>query len=84
MSRKLTIERRDGRSFDMDALPCDFCGGNGTMRETKRLGYVSIIDGEEAEAVERTAIVGEPCPACCGRGLVGVVGRKAGNRGRSH
>lgn len=61
----------------MQTEPCSFCGGSGTMRETKTLHYTSLLRGEDdGEPVERRAIIGEPCPACIGRGRVGVLGRK--------
>lgn len=58
----------------METEPCSFCGGSGTMRETKTLTYFSIEGGEEGEPVERRAIIGEPCPACIGRGRVVLLG----------
>lgn len=56
---------------DIPTMPCSFCGGIGTMREEKR--YASRMIDED-EFTEHTAIIGEPCPMCQGRGVTGFTG----------
>ena len=73
--RKLKVKCADGTEIELDAAPCNFCGGSGTMRESKTFRVVLIEDSVEEE-VERRVIVGERCPACLGRGLIGIVGRR--------
>ena len=68
---KITVEGRDGQTADIDAEPCTFCDGVGTMREPKKY-RTRGIDDDEYET--RTVIMGEQCPMCVGRGLVGIVG----------
>lgn len=57
--------------LDLSTVPCSFCNGTGTMREEKR--YLSRLV-EEDELTEYTAIVGERCPFCRGRGETFVTG----------
>lgn len=75
MARKLKVKCADGTEIELDAEPCKFCGGNGTMRESKTYRKI-VIDDDEREEVEQHVIVGERCPACLGRGLIGIVGRR--------
>ncbi|MFN3624429.1 MAG: hypothetical protein ACK4TP_10240 [Hyphomicrobium sp.] len=58
----------------MQTEPCSFCGGSGTMRETRTLTFIPIEDGEEGEPETRRAVLGEQCPVCFGRGKTGVMG----------
>ncbi|MBL8844789.1 MAG: hypothetical protein JNN24_03365 [Hyphomicrobium zavarzinii] len=51
--------------IDWPTTPCTFCEGTGIMREEK--SYLSRLV-EEDEFTEYTAIVGERCPLCRGRG----------------
>lgn len=75
MDRKLTVECSDGTEVEFDAEPCKFCGGSGTMRESKTLRMV-LFEEDEREEVEQHVIVGERCPACVGRGLIATLGRR--------
>lgn len=67
----MKIITADGEEMEMPARECDRCDGTGVLARPVTLQWRSM-EGDETYTVH--AKPGDKCPACRGRGMVGILG----------